>query len=44
VVDRAIIIKSGRIISDGPAEALHGRHDLWDWFSGPIARLVPSVA
>jgi branched-chain amino acid transport system ATP-binding protein len=32
VVDRALIIKSGRIISDGPAAALHGRHDLWDWF------------
>jgi branched-chain amino acid transport system ATP-binding protein len=32
IVDRAIILKSGRVLSDGPAQALLGRQDLWDWF------------
>ena len=32
IVERAIIMKSGRIISDGPAAALANRQDLWEWF------------
>lgn len=32
IVDRAIILKGGRVLSDTNAEALLGRQDLWDWF------------
>jgi len=32
IVDRALIMKSGRIVSDGPATALADRQDLWEWF------------
>lgn len=32
IADRAIIMKGGRVLSDGPAQALLGRQDLWDWF------------
>ena len=32
VVDRALIMKSGRLMSDTPASALAGRQDLWQWF------------
>lgn len=32
VVDRALIMKSGRLMSDTPAGALAGRKDLWAWF------------
>lgn len=32
VVGRALIMKSGRVVSDGPSAALAGRKDLWDWF------------
>lgn len=32
IADRAIIMKSGRVLSDGPAQALLGKQDLWDWF------------
>jgi branched-chain amino acid transport system ATP-binding protein len=31
-VDRAIILKSGRIIADRPAADLAGRDQLWEWF------------
>lgn len=32
IADRAIILKAGRVLSDGPAQALLGKQDLWDWF------------
>lgn len=32
VVDRALIMKSGRLLQDTPARALAGRRDLWEWF------------
>lgn len=32
IVDRAIIMKSGRVLSDSSAEALLGKQDLWNWF------------
>jgi len=32
IVDRALIMKSGRMLSDTPASALVGRRDLWEWF------------
>jgi branched-chain amino acid transport system ATP-binding protein len=32
IVDRALIMKSGRLLSDTPARALVGRQDLWEWF------------
>jgi branched-chain amino acid transport system ATP-binding protein len=32
IVERAIILKSGRIVFDGPASALSEKPDLWEWF------------
>jgi branched-chain amino acid transport system ATP-binding protein len=32
VVDRAIILKTGRIVSDGPSEDLRDKQSLWEWF------------
>lgn len=32
VVDRAIILKSGRVVFDGSAETLSAKPDLWEWF------------
>jgi branched-chain amino acid transport system ATP-binding protein len=32
IVDRAIIMKSGRVLSDGNARELLGKQDLWNWF------------
>ena len=32
IADRAIIMKGGRVLSDGPAQALLGKQDLWNWF------------
>jgi len=32
IVDRTLIMKSGRMLSDTPASALVGRQDLWEWF------------
>jgi branched-chain amino acid transport system ATP-binding protein len=32
IVDRALIMKSGRLLQDTPASALAGRQDLWEWF------------
>ena len=32
IVDRALIMKSGRLLQDTPASALVGRRDLWEWF------------
>jgi branched-chain amino acid transport system ATP-binding protein len=32
IADRAIIMKGGRVLSDGPAQALLGQQDLWNWF------------
>jgi branched-chain amino acid transport system ATP-binding protein len=32
IADRAIIMKGGRVLSDGPAHALLGKQDLWNWF------------
>lgn len=32
VVDRAIVLKGGRVLSDGSAQALLGKQDLWNWF------------
>jgi len=32
IVDRTLIVKSGRMLSDTPASALVGRQDLWEWF------------
>jgi len=31
-VDRAIIMKMGRVISDGPSRELLDKRDLWEWF------------
>ena len=32
IADRAIIMKGGRVLSDGPAQVLLGKTDLWNWF------------
>ncbi len=32
VVDRALIMKGGRLVSDTPSADLVGRQDLWEWF------------
>jgi branched-chain amino acid transport system ATP-binding protein len=32
IASRAVVLKSGRIVFDGPSAALEGHHDLWDWF------------
>lgn len=32
VVDRAIILKMGRVVSDGPSQDLRDKQDLWEWF------------
>jgi branched-chain amino acid transport system ATP-binding protein len=32
IVDRAVIVKAGRIVFDGTAEELSGNKDLWKWF------------
>ncbi len=32
IADRAIIMKSGRVLSDTSADALLGKQDLWNWF------------
>jgi branched-chain amino acid transport system ATP-binding protein len=32
IIDRAIILKSGRIVFDGEAAALAAKPDLWEWF------------
>ena len=32
IADRAIIMKGGRVLSDGNAQALLGKQDLWNWF------------
>ena len=32
IADRAIIMKGGRVLSDGPAQDLLGKKDLWSWF------------
>jgi branched-chain amino acid transport system ATP-binding protein len=32
VIHRAIILKGGRVLSDGAAEDLLEKQDLWDWF------------
>jgi branched-chain amino acid transport system ATP-binding protein len=32
VVERALIMKGGRLVSDVPAGDLAGRQDLWEWF------------
>ena len=32
VVDRAIILKMGRIVSDGPSDDLRDKKNLWEWF------------
>ena len=32
IADRAIIMKGGHVLSDGPAQALLGRQGLWNWF------------
>ena len=32
LVDRAIILKSGRIVFDGAARELEAQKDLWQWF------------
>lgn len=32
IADRAIILKGGRVLSDGPAQTLLGKQDLWNWF------------
>ena len=31
-IDRAVIMKMGRIISDGPAAELADKKHLWEWF------------
>jgi branched-chain amino acid transport system ATP-binding protein len=31
-VDRAVILKSGRMVFDGPARELEAKKDLWQWF------------
>ncbi|MCC7425541.1 MAG: ABC transporter ATP-binding protein [Alphaproteobacteria bacterium] len=32
IVERALILKTGRIVSDTPSAALAGQQDLWEWF------------
>jgi branched-chain amino acid transport system ATP-binding protein len=32
LVDRAIILKSGRVVFDGSAHELEAQRDLWQWF------------
>lgn len=32
IVDRAIVLKSGRIVFDGPSEALKSNESIWEWF------------
>lgn len=32
IASRALVLKSGRIMFDGPSAALESHHDLWDWF------------
>lgn len=32
IASRALVLKSGRIMFDGPSTALESHHDLWDWF------------
>jgi branched-chain amino acid transport system ATP-binding protein len=32
LVERAIILKSGRIVFDGAARELETQKDLWQWF------------
>ncbi|MFZ4533073.1 MAG: ABC transporter ATP-binding protein, partial [Alsobacter sp.] len=32
VVERALIMKSGRLVSDVASSDLVGRKDLWEWF------------
>jgi branched-chain amino acid transport system ATP-binding protein len=31
-VERAIVVKTGRVIFDGPSAELAGKEDLWEWF------------
>ena len=31
-IDRAVIMKMGRVISDGPAAELADKKHLWEWF------------
>jgi branched-chain amino acid transport system ATP-binding protein len=31
-VERAIVVKTGRVILDGPSVELAGKEDLWNWF------------
>ena len=31
-IDRAIILKAGRVVFDGPARELEAKKDLWQWF------------
>jgi branched-chain amino acid transport system ATP-binding protein len=31
-VERAVILKAGRIVFDGPARELEAKKDLWQWF------------
>ena len=31
-VDRAVILKAGRTVFDGPARELEAKRDLWQWF------------
>jgi branched-chain amino acid transport system ATP-binding protein len=31
-VDRAVILKSGRVVFEGPAHELEAKKDLWQWF------------
>ena len=32
LIDRAIILKGGRIVFDGSARDLEAKKDLWEWF------------
>jgi branched-chain amino acid transport system ATP-binding protein len=32
VVDRALILKAGRVVFEGSAEELAAKSDLWEWF------------
>ena len=32
VVERAVILKAGRLVWDGSSEELAGKQDLWTWF------------
>jgi len=31
-IDRAVILKAGRMVFDGPADDLKTKKDLWQWF------------